>query len=62
MTTPENLDLDIRNYTIQDLEVFFKVSGIPNYKAADLELNEYEIRQQLFSSGQVDRRFKRDLI
>jgi len=58
----DTLDLDIQNYSVQDLEVFFKVSDIPNYKAADLELNEYEIRQQLLSSGEVDRRFKTNLI
>lgn len=62
MSTPENLDLEIQNYNVQDLEVFFNLSANQKYTAADVELNEYEIRQQLLSSPEVDRRFKRDLI
>lgn len=58
----ENLDLDIQNYTIKDIETFFKFKSNSKYSAQDVELREYEIREQLLSSGHIDKRFKRDLI
>jgi len=58
----ENLDLDINNYTVHDLETFFKLKKRTKYTIADIELKEYEIREQLLKSGHVDKRFKRDLI
>jgi hypothetical protein len=58
----ENLDLDIRNYTIQDLEKFFTMKRRTKYTVADIELKEYEIREQLLQSGHIDKRVKRDLI
>jgi hypothetical protein len=58
----ENLDLDIRNYTIQDLENFFTMKRRTKYTVADIELKEYEIREQLLQSGHIDKRVKRDLI
>ena len=58
----ENLDLDINNYTIHDLETFFRLKRRTKYKIADIELKEYEIREQLLNSGHIDKRMKRDLI
>jgi len=58
----ENLDLDINNYTVNDLETFFKLKRRTKYTAADIELKEYEIREQLLNSGHIDKRLKRDLI
>jgi len=58
----ENLDLDIQNYTIRDVEKFFKLKPNSKYTASDIELKEYTIREQLLSSGHVNKRFKRDLI
>jgi hypothetical protein len=58
----ENLDLDINNYTILDIEKFFKLKPKSNYSAADIELKEYQIREQLLQSGHVNKRFKKDLI
>ena len=59
----ENLDLDINNYSIEDLKTFFQFNNQnKQYTVADVELKEYEIREKLFKSGQVDRRFKADLI
>ncbi len=59
----DGLDLDINNYTIKDLETFFKIN-VSNkaYTAADIELREAEIREALLSSGHIDKKFKRDLI
>jgi hypothetical protein len=57
---PFDLDLDIRNYSIKDLETFFQLRG--DYTAKDVESKEYKIREQLLSSGHIDKRFKRDLI
>jgi hypothetical protein len=58
----ENLDLDINNYTVPDLETFFKLKRRTKYTVADIELKEYEIREQLLNSGHIDKRLKRDLI
>jgi hypothetical protein len=58
----ENLDLDINNYTVNDLETFFKLKRRTKYTVADIELKEYEIREQLLNSGHIDKRLKRDLI
>jgi hypothetical protein len=55
-----NLDLDINNYTIKDLEKFFSLSL--NYSIDEVESRESIIREQLLSSGTVNKRFKRDLI
>ena len=58
----ENLDLDINNYTIKDIEKFFRFKPKSKYTANDIELREYEIREQLLNSGHINKRFKRDLI
>jgi hypothetical protein len=61
-----NLDFDINNYTINDVEKFFRFnsnSKIKNkYTASDVELREAEIREQLLKSGHVDKRLIRDLL
>jgi len=58
----DNLDLDINNYSIKDIEKFFRFSSKIKYNAKDIEQREYEIREQLLSSGHINKRFKRDLI
>jgi hypothetical protein len=58
----ENLDLDINNYSLKDLETFFRLKSNSNYTSNDVELKEYQIREQLLKSGHIDKRFKRDLI
>ena len=58
----ENLDLQINNYSINDLEKFFKLPKNKLYGSNDVELKESKIRQQLFNSGHIDKRFKKDLI
>ena len=58
----ENLDLDIGNYNIKDIEKFFRFKPGSKYTASDIELREYEIREQLLNSGHINKRFKRDLI
>ena len=55
-----DLDLDINNYSINDIERFFGLSKI--YKISDVDLRENIIREQLLNSGTVNKRFKRDLI
>lgn len=57
-----DLDLDIEHYSIHDLETFFRLSQENKYSISDIELREYEIREQLLSSGHIDKRLKRDLI
>jgi hypothetical protein len=58
----ENLDLDIHNYTIKDIERFFRFKSNTKYTEEDIELREYEIREQLLKSGHINKRFKSDLI
>jgi len=58
----ENLDLDINNYSLKDLETFFRLKSNSNYTSNDVELKEYQIREQLLKSGHINKRFKRDLI
>jgi len=55
-----DIDLDIRNYSIIDLEKFFKLKK--KYTQSDVEYKEYEIREKLLTSGHVQPRFKKDLI
>ena len=57
-----NLDLDISNYSIKDIEKFFRLKPNYKYSESDIELKEYQIREQLLSSGHIDKAFKRDLI
>jgi len=62
MSQLEQLDLNINNYTIKDIESFFKLKKYIDYTQSDIELREYEIREQLLQSGQIDKRFKADLL
>lgn len=55
------MDLNIDNYSITDLENFFKLKK-GRYTDADIEQREYEIREQLLSSGHINKKFKKDLI
>jgi hypothetical protein len=86
------LDLDINNYSINDIEKFFKLHHLTTekptpeggligngdafsayemqrgikkgskYTAADVELREAEIREQLLQSGHINKRMKKDLV
>jgi hypothetical protein len=62
MTDHLDLDLDIGNYSIKDIERFFQLKPRLKYSAADIEQKEYQIREQLLSSGHINKKFKRDLI
>ena len=55
-----DFDLDIQNYSIKDLERFFRLK--PNYTESDIEYREYEIREQLLSSGTINRRLQKDVV
>ena len=56
------IDLDINNYSINDIEKFFQLDPNRKYTPSDLELKEYEIREQLLSSGHINKKTKRNLI
>lgn len=56
------LDLDVNNYSIHDIERFFRYKPNEKCNAADIELREAEIREQLLSSGHVNQKMKRDLM
>lgn len=56
----DQMDLEIDNYSMTDLEQFFKLKN--KYSESDVEQKEYEIREQLLSSGHLNKKFKRDLV
>lgn len=58
----EDLDLDIHNYSVTDLETFLRLPKNGKYTAADVGLYESKIRTVLLNSGNVNKRFKGDLI
>lgn len=58
----ENLDLDIDNYNIKDLEIFFKLPKRQEHTFDEIESKENKIRSQLLNSGHINKRNKRDLI
>jgi hypothetical protein len=55
-----DLDLDIRNYSIKDLETFFHLKT--GYDISEIEYKEAEMREVLLKSGHVKKQFKGDLI
>lgn len=56
------IDLNIENYTIDEVKKFFNINpNEKNIKSA-IELKEYEIREILLSSGNIDKKFTRNLI
>lgn len=57
-----DIDLNIENYSINDLERFLKIDGTKKYNEEYVEYSEYKIREQLLQSGHIDKRFKRDVI
>jgi len=57
-----DLELNIDNYSISDMEIFFRLNSTTKYSANDIELREYKIRQQLLTSEHIDKKVKRDLI
>ena len=58
----DQLDLNIDNYSIIDLQKFFKFPINSKITISDVELKETTIREQLLSSGHIDKKLKRDLI
>lgn len=56
------LDLDVNNYSIRDIEQFFKYAPNAKYTASEIEQREAEIREQLLGSGHVNKKMKRDLM
>jgi len=58
----QSIDLDINNYTVDDLTNFFRFSKTDILTPSIIELRETETRELLLSTGHIDKRFKRDLI
>ncbi len=56
-----NFDLNIQNYTINDIENFFKLTG-KNYSKSDIEYKEYEMRNLLLQDKSLSKAIKRDVI
>ena len=58
----EQLDLDINNYEITDIERFFRLKPNTKYSADEIQYKEVVIRNQLLNSGNINKKFKADLI
>lgn len=58
----DSLNLDINNYTVDDLVKFFRFSLTDVLSPSAIELRETETRELLLSTGHINKRFKRDLI
>ena len=56
----ERLDLDIGNYSLKEIERFFRLHG--KYSGSDVELRETEIRTQLIRSGMVEAKYVSQLV
>jgi hypothetical protein len=54
-----NLNLEITNYTIDELEHFFKLP--PNYTINDVILKEEEIRNKILKSDEISKKKKNDI-
>jgi len=52
-----DMDLNIDNYSINDLKKFFKLDD--GFSHSTIEQKEYEIRTQLLQTGAIDQVFKR---
>ena len=57
-----DMDLNIQNYSINDIEKFLHIDGTKKYNAQFVELQEFTIREKLTQSQHINKRFKRDLI
>jgi hypothetical protein len=57
-----DIDLDIQNYSIDDIEYFFGLETSNHYTASDIEEREYDIRTQLLNGGSFNSKFKRDFV
>ena len=55
-----DMDLDIRNYTINDLEKFLRLKS--GYGVSEIEKREVQMRELLLKSGHVRKELKGDLI
>ena len=55
-----DIDLDIGNYSLKDLEAFFRLK--PGYGIPEIEHREVQMRELLLKSGHVKKQFKGDLI
>ena len=51
-----NFDLDIRNYSIKDIEKLFGLTQNVRYSASDIELKQTLLREKLLSSGNIEDR------
>jgi hypothetical protein len=58
----ERLDLDIGNYSLKEIERFFRLQDRQKYTASDIELRESEIRTQLIRSGMVEAKYVSQLV
>lgn len=57
-----DIDLDIQNYSIDDIEYFFGLDTTTHYTASDIEERDYDIRSQLVNGSNFNSKFKRDFI
>jgi len=58
----DQLDLNINNYNFKELEQFFQLKSEEKYTAGEIEMREMEMKEVLLKSGNVSKRFKKELV
>lgn len=59
MDENDNVDFNIQNYSIDDLEYFFRLDESPNYDAQVIEKHANEVQSQLLNGGTFDPSLKK---
>ena len=59
MDKNDNVDFNIQNYSIDDLEYFFRLDEVPNYDKQTIEKHANEVQSQLLNGGTFDPSLKK---
>jgi hypothetical protein len=59
MDENDNVDFNIQNYSIDDLEYFFRLDEVPNYDKQTIEKHANEVQSQLLNGGTFDPSLKK---
>lgn len=59
MDENDNVDFNIQNYSIDDLEYFFRLDEVPDYDEQTIEKHANEVQSQLLNGGTFDPSLKK---
>jgi len=58
----DNLDLDVNNYSINDIAKLFRLDSNKNYKANEITMRELEIVSEIMRTSEIENRRKTSII